>query len=90
MAEITERISRAVTRADLVNRTRKILGTGSTGVFPLIFKEDPRNIQPTDVMNDIAGKVVPRQFLTVKTHCGDHDEIVELIADLINFARDGL
>jgi hypothetical protein len=28
--------------------------------------------------------------LTVTTNCGDHEEIVSLIADLLNFARDGL
>jgi hypothetical protein len=86
-------ISRAVMRRDLVNRARKLIRHE--------LKPDPENSpeqmdipdthEATDIriMNDSESV-----FLTVIPYHGcrrdDHDEIVSLIADLLNFAKDGL
>jgi hypothetical protein len=111
--DVSEMISHAVRRADLVNRVRMILGPSNDQhvwservndrKVEAWFKEraerDPRRFflvgakdaEDTPDTPDTSDLMTHGSLcLTITTNCGDHEEIVSLIADLLNFARDGL
>jgi hypothetical protein len=117
MTDTAELISRAVMRADLVNRARAILGTSNDQeVWSVRANDrkveawlqdradrDPRRYFLASITNvkDTPNIVTDAKdtsdlmthgalCLTITTNCGDHEQIVSLIADLLNFARDGL
>jgi hypothetical protein len=112
MTDTAELISRAVARADLVNRAQAILGTSNDQEVWSVrandrkveawFKEraerDPRRYFLVSTTPNIVTDAKDTSdlmthgdlCLTITTNCGDHEEIASLIADLLNFARDGL